>query len=210
MTRKAVIFDVGRVLIEWDMRRVFRRVLPDEAAIDAFLAETGWHHWNRELDRGLRWGGEWDTAVAALAARFPHWRAPIEAAHHRWHEAVPGAIEGSVEILEALHRAGTPLYAITNFSREKWRETRARFPFLATHFRDAVVSAEHGLLKPEPESYRLCLARNGLSAGSCVFIDDTAENVAAARALGMDAIRFEGPAQIRRELARRGLSPDLL
>lgn len=207
MTRKAVIFDVGRVLIEWDMRRVFRSVLADEETIDAFLAETGWHDWNRELDRGVRWGGDWDAAVAALAARFPHWRAPIEASHHRWHEAVPGATEGSVEILEALHRGGTPLYAITNFSREKWRQTRARFPFLATHFRDSVVSAEEGLLKPEPEIYWRCLARNRLAAEACVFIDDTPENVEAAATLGMDAIRFEDPRQLRRALAARGLSP---
>lgn len=207
MTTTAVIFDIGGVLIDWDMRRVFRRVLPDEASIDAFLAETGWHAWNRELDRGLRWGGDWDAAVAALSARFPHWRAPIEASHERWHEAVPCAIGGSVEILEALHRAGTPLYAITNFSRQKWRQTRARFPFLRACFRDVVVSAEEGLLKPEAAIYRRCLTRNALSAQACLFIDDTPENVAAASALGMQAIRFEGPAPLRRALAARGLSP---
>ncbi len=107
-------------------------------------------------------------------------------------------------ILDSLHRGGTPLYAITNFSREKWQETRARFAFLRTHFRDVVVSAEEGLLKPEPEIYRRCLARNGLSAGACVFIDDSAGNVAAAAALGMDAIRFTGPAALRHELSARG------
>jgi hypothetical protein len=81
---RTVIFDVGCVLIHWDMRRVFRPLLPDEAAVDAFLAETGWHAWNVELDRG----GRWDDAVAALSARFPHRSALIEASHHRWQDAV--------------------------------------------------------------------------------------------------------------------------
>lgn len=204
MTRRAVIFDVGRVLIAWDMRRVFRPRLPDDGAVDAFLAETGWHDWNRELDRGVRWGGSWDEAVAALSARFPHRRDLIEASHQRWHDAVPGPVEGMVALLDALHAGGTPLYAITNFSREKWRETRARFAFLETHFRDVVVSAEEGLLKPEPEIYRLCLTRNGLLAEACMFIDDSPANVATAAALGMDAIRFTDAPALRRELSGRG------
>lgn len=198
---RAVIFDVGGVLLDWDMRRVFRSLLPDEAAVEAFLAETGWHAWNLELDRG----GLWDPAVAALSARFPHRRDLIEASHHRWQDAVPGAIEGTVAILERLHRAGTPLYAITNFSVEKWRESQARFPFLANRFRDAVVSGEERVIKPDPAIYRVCLDRNGLRADDCIFIDDVERNVAAAAAIGIDAIRFTGPEALRAALAARGL-----
>jgi 2-haloacid dehalogenase len=198
---RTVIFDVGSVLIHWDMRRVFRPLLPDEAAVDAFLAETGWHAWNVELDRG----GRWDDAVAALAARFPHRSALIEASHHRWQDAVPGAIDGTVAILEALHHAGTPLYAITNFSAEKWRETRERFPFLRTRFRDVVVSAEEGLIKPDPDIYRVCLARNGLTARDCIFIDDSPRNVAAAIAVGIDGVLFTDPGCLRDDLVARGV-----
>jgi len=200
-TGPSVIFDIGRVLIHWDMRLVFRQHLPSEAAIDAFMEETGWHWWNIELDRG----GCWDDAVAELAGRHPHYREPIEASHRRWHDSVPGPIEGSVEILEALHRAGTPLYAITNFSLEKWHEARVRFPFLRTRFRDVTVSSEEGVIKPDPEIYRRCLGRNGLAAGDCIFIDDSADNVAAARNLGIDGILFTGPEALRGELHSRGL-----
>ena len=198
---RTVIFDVGGVLIDWDMRRVFRTLLPDEAAVETFLDETGWHDWNLELDRG----GLWDPAVAELSARYPHRRSLIEASHHRWHEAVPNAIEGTVDILEDLHAAGTPLYAITNFSVEKWRESKERFPFLATRFRDVVVSGEERMIKPDPEIYRVCLGRNGLSAADCVFIDDVERNVAAAREQGIDAILFTGPGALRKALAARGL-----
>ncbi|MCH8953329.1 MAG: HAD family phosphatase [Proteobacteria bacterium] len=199
---RTVIFDVGGVLIHWDIRLVYRAMLPDEAAIDAFLAETGWHDWNRDLDRG----GRWDDAVEALSARFPHHRALIEASHHRWHDAVPGAIEGTVEILDALHHAPTPLVAITNFSAEKWRETQDRFPFLKTHFRDVVVSGEEHLVKPDPAIFRLCLERNGLEPRDCIFIDDLPHNIAAAGALGIDGILFTGADALRRDLGQRGFA----
>jgi len=201
MTR-TVIFDVGGVLIEWDIRLIYRELLPDEAAIDAFLAETGWHDWNRELDRG----GRWDDAVAALSARFPHRRALIEAAHDRWHDAVAGEIEGAVEILATLRAAGTPLYAITNFSAEKWAECRERFAFLAESFRDVVVSAHERLIKPDPAIYRICLERNGLAPGDCIFIDDVPQNVAAAGALGIDGILFADPETLRSDLSARGFA----
>ena len=198
---RTVIFDVGGVLIEWDIRLVYRQLLPDEAAIDAFLDETGWHDWNRELDRG----GRWDDAVEALAARFPHRRTLIEAAHERWHASVSGTIDGTVGILDALHQARTTLYAITNFSVEKWTETQDRFPFLKTHFRDVVVSAEEQLIKPDPAIFRICLERNGLAPGDCIFIDDSLQNVAAADALGIDGILFTDPETLRSDLSERGL-----
>lgn len=200
MTR-TVIFDVGNVLIDWDIRRVFRQFLADEAEIDAFLAETGWHAWNLELDRG----GRWDRRVAELTALHPGRRALIEASHHRWHDAVSGEIAGSVEILAALRSAGTPLYAITNFSAEKFRECQERFSFLANSFRDIVISAHENLIKPDPKIYQVCLDRNGLVASDCIFIDDSPANVAAANALGIDAILFTDPDALRGDLSDRGL-----
>jgi 2-haloacid dehalogenase len=117
---------------------------------------------------------------------------------------VPGAIEGSVAILERLAEQGVPLYAITNFSAEKFAEARARFPFFS-HFRDIVISGEERLMKPDAAIYRLCLERTGLDAGACIFIDDSAANVAAAAAIGIDAILFESPEQLSQALAERGL-----
>lgn len=102
-----------------------------------------------------------------------------------------------------------PLYAVTNFSASKYAETRPRFPFLG-RFRDVVVSGHEGMVKPDPAIYRLCLDRNGLAAGDCVFIDDNPANVAGARAVGIDAIHFTGPEALARELARRGLPASLI
>ena len=120
---------------------------------------------------------------------------------------MPGLVEGAPELLAELAAAGVPLYAITNFSGAKWAETRSRFPFLASVFRDVVVSGDEGLVKPDPEIYRRCLARNGLAADRAIFIDDSPANVAAAAALGIDAIRFTTTAALRDDLADAACSP---
>ena len=198
---RAVIFDVGNVLLRWDARLLFRTILPDEAAIDAFLDETGFHDWNLALDAGL----DWDEGVAAHAARHPRHAAALRAFHERWHETLSGTIDGSVAILDELAAAGVPLYAITNYSAAKWAETLPRFPFLATSFRDTVVSGHEGVTKPDPAIYRLLLARNGLDPAACIFIDDNQANVAGAAALGIDAILFTTPEALRDALAARGL-----
>src|SRR5687767_14301218 len=108
----AVIFDIGAVLIEWHPRHLYSKLLPDDAAIEAFLTEIGFREWNEGLDAG----DLWDDAIARLVERHPHHKELIEAAHHRWEEMVPGIIEGSIPILEQLAAKGVPLYAITNFS----------------------------------------------------------------------------------------------
>ena len=199
MTR-TVIFDIGGILIDWNPMHLYSKLLQDEAAIEAFLGEIGFEEWNRRLDGG----GLCGTAIAELVEKHPHHKALIEAAHLRWHEMLPGEIPGTVAILERLARQDVPLYAITNYSTEKWVETRARFPFFV-HFRDIVVSADEKMLKPDPAIYRLCLQRNGLEAEACIFIDDVPRNVAAAKSVGIDGILFETPEKLAEELTARDI-----
>ena len=98
----AVIFDVGNVLIRWDVHLLYRQMLPDAAAIDAFLDEVGFTEWNLAFDRGA----DWSEGVAALSAKHPHRADLIAAFHERWQETVPGAIDGAEEILADLEAAG--------------------------------------------------------------------------------------------------------
>ncbi|MEM1382929.1 MAG: HAD family phosphatase [Pseudomonadota bacterium] len=196
-----VVFDVGNVLIRWDPRLLFRKIFDDAAAMDSFLAEVTPPAWNVEQDRGRSWA----DAVAETVARHPEHEVAIRAWDTRWQEMVPGPIAGSVAILDALHRRAVPLYAITNFSAEKWAETRERFPFLKERFRDTVVSAHERLLKPDPAIYRCLLERNGLAAADCIFIDDSPKNVEGARAVGMEAVQFTGPEALAEALRGYGL-----
>lgn len=194
-----VVFDIGNVLIEWDPRHLYRQLIPDTAAMDRFLAEICTHDWNLQQDRGRTW----EEAVAERIALFPEHEALIRAYSERWHDMVPGEVPGTVALLEALRAAGVPLYAITNFSTEKFRECQARFPFLRG-FRDVVISGVERLLKPDPAIYRLLLARNGLEAGRCLFIDDSEKNVRGAEAVGMRAHHFRDAATLAVALRELG------
>lgn len=91
----AVVFDVGGVLLDWDPRYLYRRLLPDEQAVEWFLREVCTQEWNMEQDHGRSWA----EAVAQLTERFPQHAALVAAYHERWQEAVAGPIAGSVEVL---------------------------------------------------------------------------------------------------------------
>lgn len=195
-----VVFDIGNVLIHWDPRALYRTIFKSEDEVEWFLGHVCTHDWNTEQDRGR----SFEDAIAEATARHPDHAEAIAAYHLRWTETILGPIPGSVAILETLNAQGTPLYAITNWHQDKFRETRARYPFLGL-FRDIVVSGDERVVKPDPAIYRLLLDRNGLEAASCLFIDDNAANVAGARAVGMKAHHFTSPETLRAELAALGL-----
>ena len=195
-----VVFDIGNVLVHWEPRALYRKIFATEAEVDWFITNVCNSAWNLEQDRGRSFA----AAVRESTARFPEHAEAIAAYDLRWHETVLGPIDGTVEILEDLRQRGTPLYAITNFNQDKFRETLERFAFLGV-FRDIVVSGDERILKPDPAIYRLLLDRNGLAASSCVFIDDSEKNVRGAEAVGMKAILFTTPDALRTELAGMGL-----
>lgn len=84
------------------------------------------------------------------------------------------------------------------------RETLQRLG-LADALDALVISAEEGLLKPDPAIYRLALERLGVTPAQAVFVDDREENIAAARALGMHGVHFVSFAQAMAELHALGL-----
>jgi 2-haloacid dehalogenase len=194
------VFDVGNVLIRWDPRNLYRRLFSDEAAMEHFLATVCTPAWNVEQDRGRTF----KQAVAELSAQHPDKAELIAAYDLRWQDMVPGPVEGTADILAELQADGVRTFAITNFSAEKFAESQQRFPFLAS-FEGVVVSAHERLIKPDPAIYRVLLTRHGLAAEDCVFIDDSHENVLAARGVGMQAVHFVDAQSLRPALAEAGL-----
>jgi 2-haloacid dehalogenase len=196
-----VVFDIGNVLIHWDPRVLYRKIFATEDEVVWFLSNVCTHEWNLEQDRGR----SFEDAIAEATARHPGYAEAIAAYDLRWHETILAPIDGTVAILDALKAQGTPLYAITNWHQDKFRETQARFPFLTSSFRDIVVSGDERLIKPDPAIYRLLLERNGLRAADCLFIDDSPKNVAGAEAVGMKAHHFTSPENLRAHLAGAGI-----
>lgn len=191
----AVVFDIGNVLLDWDARRVYRPLGMSDDEIAAFFERVDFDAWNLEQDRGRPFA----DGVEALAKQFPDDRPLIERYNTHWIDSISGPINGSVEILQRLVDENVPVHAITNFSAEKFAGERERFAFL-NQFGVTVVSGEERVVKPDPAIYHLLLERAGLPAERSVFIDDSPKNVEGARAVGMHAIHFTSPSQLREAL----------
>ena len=196
----AVLFDLGRVLLDWDPRYYYRRFFANDEALEHFVQQAVPHDWYLEMDAGK----PVELAVAERQRACPDYARLIARWKEGWPVMLRGPIDESVAILGELRREGLRLYALTNFSAETWPLAKARFEFLSW-FEDAIVSGEHGIVKPDPRIFELAIARCRLEPARTVFIDDVPANVEAARACGLQAIRYTGAEKLREDLAALGL-----
>lgn len=195
-----VVFDVGRVLFEWDLRHLFAKLITDSEELDWFLANVVTPEWHFQHDAGRPLA----DMAAELIAQYPQYGHLIEAYRTRFNETIPGPVPGSLEIVDDLAAQGVPLFAITNFGAEFWDMFRPTQPIFDL-FGDIVVSGVEKLVKPDPAIYALALERFGLQHGEAIFVDDNHANVVSARANGFAAHHFTDARRLRSELETLGL-----
>ncbi|MBC9034796.1 HAD family phosphatase [Sphingomonas sp. JC676] len=200
-TPRAVIFDVGNVLYSWEPRRLYERLIGDDRALDAFMAEVVTKEWHFQHDAGRPFA---ETSVE-LSAEYPQHADLIGLWGPRFHDTLPGMVPGMAAIVEDLDARGVPLFGITNFSGEFWPPFRDREAAIFDRFRDVVVSGDEKLVKPGAAIYELALKRFGLEAAEAVFVDDSPANVEGAAKLGIHAVLFTDAMDFRAELVRLGL-----
>ena len=191
----ALVFDLGNVLVGWDRRLLFEKLIDDPLELDRFLDEVLTLEVNADLDRGV----PLDEVTAALAVRFPAHQRLIDAFRDRWIETLGPIIEGSVVILEELASTPVRLFALSNWGRETFALSEPHLRFLR-HFDGLVISGREGIVKPDPAIFELLCSRYAVTPTRAVFIDDGAANIAAAAALGFHTVRFESPRQLRAAL----------
>ena len=197
---RAVLWDLGHTLVDWDPRRVYRELLGDEDAVEDFLGGVCTMDWHARHDAGVPMAEN----RRALIDAHPEKADLIIAWETRWPDMFDGWIDGMERIVHALEAAAVPQYALTNLPAEKWPHILETYPAIAG-FAAHVVSGEEGLIKPDPRIYETTAARIAQAPAQTVFFDDRQDNVDAARAFGFDAVRFESAGQVRDELGRRGL-----
>jgi 2-haloacid dehalogenase len=198
-----VVFDIGGVVVDWDMRHLFRQVFGDDAEMERFLAEVLTPAENLRCDSGTPIA----QVVAELSELHPAYRFALEAWRDRWIETLPSTIDGAPELIDDLLEAGYRVCALSNFSAETFPLCRARYD-LFDRFHHIVISGEEGVAKPEPEIYRLLCERAGIEPREAVLLDDSVPNVAGAHAVGMAAFHFTDVAGARRDLASIGVLGD--
>ena len=190
-----VVFDVGKVLFEWDLRHLFAKLIADKAELEYFVTHVVTPEWHFQHDAGRPLA----EMTAERTALYPKYKNEIDAYRTRFNETIPGPVAGSLEIVHELAERAVPLFAITNFGAEFWEMFRPTQPIF-DHFGDIVVSGVEKMVKPDPDIYALALRRFGLKPGEAIFIDDNHDNVVSARANGFAAHHFTDAEKLRREL----------
>lgn len=199
-----VVFDLGGVLIDWNPRHLYRKLIPDPVEMERFLATVTTREWHGVQDAG----GDPAESTRRLQALHPDKEALIAAFYGRFAEMLDHAFPDTASLVDRLHAAGTPLYLLSNAPAlvDGWLRGRAhcRHPFLG-HFRDYVVSGLVGHSKPDAAIYELMARTGGFQPADAVFIDDSVVNVEGARAAGMAAIHHRSAGQTAAELRALGL-----
>jgi 2-haloacid dehalogenase len=196
-----VVFDIGGVLLDWDPEHLYRQLFDDPAEMAEFLGSICTRDWHLAHDLGV------DTreSCAELARLHPRYADMIMAWADRGEEMIAGQIEGTVQILDELRAAGVRCFALSNMEPDTYLVRRDRFAFMRS-FDGVVISGIEGVAKPDREIFEILLKRHGLDPDRTAFTDDSPGNVAAARELGIRALRFVNPEQLRRDLRGEGLA----
>ena len=197
---EAVVFDVGRVLFQWDLRHLYAPLIADPAELDWFLANVVTEGWHFQHDAGRPVA----EMLAERQAEFPAHAHLIKAWATRFNDSIPGPVPGSFALVEELHARGVPLYAITNFGAEFWAGFRPHHPIFDL-FGDIVVSGVEKIAKPDPAIYRLAEARFGHEPRAMLFVDDNPANIAAVEACGWQGHLFNDAEGLAADLRARGL-----
>jgi 2-haloacid dehalogenase len=196
----AVVFDIGRVLFDWNLRHLFAKLIADPAELDWFLANVVTEEWHFQSDGGRPLA----EMVPELVARFPD-REPLIAAYvERFNETIADPVPGSHDLVRRLSRAGVPLFALTNFGAEFWRGFRPHQSIFDL-FADVVVSGEERAAKPEARIYEIAEARFAHPPHALFFTDDNPHNVAAALDRGWQAHLFTDADELQARLESLGL-----
>ena len=196
----AVVFDVGGVLIDWDPRYLYRKIIPEEAAMERFLAEVCTPDWHAQHDVGA----SYEDTIPALVAANPEWEVEVRAWTDRFTEMYGGAFDGTVALLRNLHEREMPLFASTNWGAESWTAITARYEFFGW-FDGALVSGEVGIAKPDPAFFDLLIETCSLEPTMTLYIEDNLTNLRAAADKGFVTHAFVSPEALAADLRQRGL-----
>jgi 2-haloacid dehalogenase/putative hydrolase of the HAD superfamily len=197
---KAVLWDVGNVVVRWDPRTLYSKIFPEPAACDRFLSHVCTMQWHIAHDLGVTF----EDNRRPLLERFPEHAEAIHAWETRWWEMFSGVFAETEAVIEDLHARGVPQFGLSNMSHEVLDGITAMSPAFK-RWGGIVISAETAIMKPDPRIYRQACERFGFAPEEFLFVDDSALNIEGARALGFDVHHFTDPAALRPALEARGL-----
>lgn len=193
-----IIFDIGNVLASFRWKDLFKELGFTGEAFERIAAATVLHPtmWN-EFDRSLMSDEE---IITKCIERAPEYEKEIRLLF----DTTAGLVEEypySYEWIRSLREQGYKVYLLSNYGKTSFEAARdnQRLSFLPL-VDGAVISYEVQIVKPEPGIYEALLTKYGLKAEECLFLDDRADNIEAAKQLGFHGIVVESYSQAVTEL----------
>ena len=197
----ALLFDLGRVVLDTDFARVMRvwathaGCEPADLATRFVVNDSFKHHETGRIDdtaffQNLRHS----LGIGISDAQF------LEG----WNAIFAGEMPGIAPLLSRA-AAKMPLYAFSNTNPPHVAHFSKAYAEVLGHFREMYLSSSIGLRKPEAAAFQHVVNAIGVPASRIVFFDDSAENVAGARAYGLTAVHVKSSDDVATTLAALGI-----
>lgn len=197
----AVIFDYGRVLSEWptpaELQEFARLVGVSEPPFFQIYSDTRDEYDCGRHDSHQHWQNF--AAAAGISLSRQHVERILEYETRMWVRANPQALE----LVRDIKAQGMRAAILSNMPHDLLADLRRHFDWL-DEFEVQIWSCDHGVIKPDPAIYRICLDALGCEPQRTLFFDDRPRNVEGARAVGMHAHVFASAEQAR-EIVRAGV-----
>lgn len=196
-----IVFDVGNVIVRWEPLEIIRLTFVEsedhEQLSKAIFQSQTWVNLNKGLISETAAKTQYQQILG-----LSEWESEQLFYYVKQTQRL---IAGSIELIQHIKSAGYSVYALTDNVHEIVSYLKSTYSFWLL-FDGAIVSADVGVLKPQPEIYHSLLNKFELIASETVFIDDMLYNVEGAKSVGMHAIQFEDIDQCEKDLISLGLN----
>lgn len=193
---KTIIFDIGRVLVDWNWEEYLNNLFDEDTAKavgKSFFAHPSFP----EFDRGV-WSTE--EVLERFISDAPQLKEEILYTFQRMGETIVPR-ETAIPWIKELKERGYQVLFLSNYCVPMLDKTRGKLEFLK-YMDGGIFSCDVKMIKPDPDIYKCILDKYNLIPEECIFIDDMAENIAAAKSLGINAIQYLSYNQVREEMEK--------
>ncbi|SDA11613.1 putative hydrolase of the HAD superfamily [Ruminococcus sp. YE71] len=180
-----VIFDIGKVLVDFDFEGFAKRILGEETAEKVIAAMWGNPYW-LELDRGVMRDEE---VLRKFIEKAPDCEQEIRLLFSRLGE-IPKQRKDAIPLIQKLKADGHRVFFLSNYFEYLMHTAPQELSFIR-YMDGGIFSCFEHIVKPDYAIFRILCERYSLDPADCIFIDDTELNVRAAEVVGMKTIHFK-------------------
>ncbi len=195
---KAIVFDVGGVIIDYNPLYLYRAYFNTRDEAKRFIEKTFTTEWNEnvECSKSLK------KEIQKLKdGSFCHLEL-IELFDIKWKEMT----KVKKKMLDILYQLSIsyPLYGLTNMAGDRIKILDESYGFLK-YFKKVFVSGNLGIRKPNKQIFELLIEQTRINAFELILIDDNEENILKAQILGINAVLFKSPHELLKDLFKFGV-----